>query len=44
LDPIPTERIAPPRALLGGDDLYLVYQAALVLTAWGDAAGLGKIG
>ena len=43
LDPVPVGRIAPVRALLGGDDLYLTYQAALALTAWGDAAGLDKI-
>lgn len=43
LDPVPTERIAPTRALLHSPDLYLVYQAALVLTAWGDPAGLLQI-
>jgi len=43
LDPIPTERVASMRALLGGADLYLAYQAVLVLTAWGDPVGLGKL-
>lgn len=43
LDPVPTERIAPTRALLHSPDLYLVYQAALALTAWGDPAGLLQI-
>lgn len=43
LDPVPAERIAPTRALLHSADLYLVYQAALVLTAWGDPAGLLQI-
>ncbi len=43
LDPIPTERVASMRALLGGADLHLAYQAVLVLTAWGDPVGLGKL-
>ena len=43
LDPVPAERIAPVRALLQSRDLYLVYQAALALTAWGDYAGLLQI-
>ena len=40
LDPVPTARLAPVRALLSSPDEYLAYQAASVLTAWGDAAGL----
>jgi|GEM_PF-1125863 len=40
LDPVPTTRIGPVRALLSSPDEYLAYQAATVLTAWGDAAGL----
>ena len=43
LDPVPPERISPVRALLGSADLYLTYQAALVLTAWGDPIGLSKV-
>lgn len=43
LDPVPSERFLPTRALLHSPDLYLVYQAALVLTAWGDPAGLYQI-
>lgn len=43
LDPVPAGRIGPVRALLGAGDLYLAYQAALVLTAWGDPAGLSEI-
>lgn len=40
LDPVPTARLGPVRALLSCPDEYLAYQAASVLTAWGDAAGL----
>lgn len=40
LDPVPPTRLDPARALLGSPDEYLAYQAALVLTAWGDAQGL----
>ncbi|WP_223648956.1 hypothetical protein [Hymenobacter psoromatis] len=40
LDPVPTARLGPVRALLSSPDEYLAYQAASVLTAWGDAAGL----
>ena len=40
LDPVPTARLGPVRALLASPDEYLAYQAASVLTAWGDAAGL----
>ena len=43
LKPVPTDRFAPARVLLHSSDLYLVYQAALVLTAWGDPAGLLQI-
>ena len=43
LNPVPTDRFAPARVLLRSADLYLVYQAALVLTAWGDPAGLLQI-
>lgn len=43
LDPVPIARLAPVRALLAGPDEYLGYQAALVLTAWGDAAGLHQL-
>ena len=40
LDPVPAARLGPVRALLASPDEYLAYQAASVLTAWGDAAGL----
>lgn len=40
LDPVPTARLGPVRMLLASPDEYLAYQAASVLTAWGDAAGL----
>ena len=43
LDPIPLSRVSQLRELLSEDDLYLVFQAALILTAWGDAFGLRKI-
>jgi len=43
LDPVPTERIPATRALLRRDDLSLAYQAALVLTAWGDPEGLARV-
>jgi len=40
LDPILTSRIPELLPLLAGDDLYLAYQAGLVLAAWGVAAGV----
>ncbi|AMR29173.1 hypothetical protein A0257_20130 [Hymenobacter psoromatis] len=40
LAPVPPARLNPARALLGSPDEYLAYQAALVLTAWGDTQGL----
>jgi hypothetical protein len=43
LDPIPSERIPRLRLLLQHDDLFVVYQATLVLTAWGDGVGLDKL-
>lgn len=43
LEPVPAERLGPLRALLDGPDEYLGYQAALVLAAWGNAAGLRKL-
>jgi hypothetical protein len=43
LDPPPVERIPAVISLLHDDDLYLVYQAAIVLAAWGVDEGLDKI-
>lgn len=43
LDPPPLERAPALLELLKSDDLYLVYQAAIVLAAWGEEAGLDKI-
>jgi hypothetical protein len=43
LDPPPESRIEPLRRLLSSDDSYLVFQAAIVLAAWGDDAGLDKV-
>lgn len=38
-DPL-TERIPAVRALLAGDDAWVAFQAAEILTAWGDGAGM----
>jgi hypothetical protein len=43
LDPPPVERIPAVKSLLHDNDLYLVYQAAIVLAAWGVDEGLDKI-
>jgi hypothetical protein len=43
LEPVPTYRIHKVRTLLKKSDLYLTYQASLVLTAWGDPCGFNKI-
>ena len=40
LDPIPQERITRLIDSLSGDDLYLSYQCALVLAAWGIEQGV----
>jgi HEAT repeat protein len=43
LEPVPTNRIPEIRQLLDNNDLNLVFQATLVLAAWGDKAGFNKI-
>ncbi|OJH33465.1 hypothetical protein [Cystobacter ferrugineus] len=43
LDPPPEERIPLVREILRNPDEYRVYQAALVLAAWGDDVGLEKL-
>ena len=43
LDPIPVSRIPALHQLINDEDLYLAYQATLVITAWGDVLGLRKI-
>lgn len=43
LDPIPTERIFALQDLINDEDLFLAYQANLILTAWGSVLGLRKI-
>ncbi len=43
LDPPPLSRIPAVKSLLKETDLYVVFQAALVLAAWGDSEGLAKI-
>ncbi len=42
LDPVPVARTPVLQSLLGGPDLYRVYQAALILTAWANPHGLDK--
>lgn len=42
LEPIPSSRIPALQQLLNGEDLYLAYQATLILTAWGYEIGLQK--
>lgn len=37
------DRIPPLRKLLEAEDVYIAYQAAKILTAWGDSLGLKKI-
>ncbi|MBT8339532.1 MAG: hypothetical protein HKP58_20415 [Desulfatitalea sp.] len=43
LEPIPTKRVSLLRELLNGKDLYVAYQAALILAAWNDEEGLKTI-
>lgn len=43
MDPPPVERFGAVRALLQEDDEHLVFEAAIVLAAWGDKAGLDCI-
>ena len=43
LEPIPEDRLRDTEALLRHDDLFVCFQAALVLTAWGKDSGLGAI-
>ncbi|HET9953502.1 MAG TPA: hypothetical protein VFQ61_03305 [Polyangiaceae bacterium] len=43
LDPVPSERIPRVQLLLLHPDIFIVYQAVLVLTAWGDDKGLNKL-
>ena len=43
MDPAPVERIPAVQALLGEDDPYVAFQAAIVLAAWGDLTGLACI-
>lgn len=43
MDPPPVERFPAVRALLREDDEHLVFEAAIVLAAWGDTAGLERI-
>jgi len=43
LDPVPKERIPRLQQLLSHEDLHVVYQATLVLTAWGDGRALDKL-
>lgn len=43
LDPVPANRIPELLPLLAGDDLYLAYQAGLVLAAWGVEAGVAYV-
>lgn len=43
LDPIPLERIPRLRMLLSHEDLFVVFQAAKVLTAWADPVGLNAL-
>ena len=43
LDPIPVSRIPALHQLINDEDLYLAYQATLIITAWGDVLGLRKI-
>ena len=40
LDPVPAERIPRLILLLGNDDVYMAYQSALVLAAWGVREGV----
>ena len=42
LDPIPTERIPALQNLFNDEDLFLAYQATLIITAWGNVSGLKK--
>jgi hypothetical protein len=43
LDPIPSQRVGLLRALLNSKDLYVAYQSALILVAWGDEKGFETI-
>jgi hypothetical protein len=43
LEPVPAGRIPRLRLLLRHTDLFVVYQATVVLTAWGDGWGLDKL-
>lgn len=43
MDPPPVERFPAVRALLQEDDEHLVFEAAIVLAAWGDKVGLDRI-
>ncbi|MDM8561234.1 hypothetical protein [Candidatus Parabeggiatoa sp. HSG14] len=43
LEPVPIERIPEVQKLLEESDINLVFQASLVLAAWGDKQGFNKI-
>jgi hypothetical protein len=43
LDPVPSSRIPDLLPLLAADDLYLAYQAGLVLAAWGIEPGVAYL-
>jgi hypothetical protein len=43
LDPVPANRIPDLLPLLAADDLYLAYQAGLVLAAWGIEPGVAYL-
>jgi hypothetical protein len=43
LDPIPVERVPKLIALLRNDDMYMAYQCALVLAAWGVKEGVAYL-
>lgn len=43
LDPVPSERIPRVQLLLRHPHIFVVYQAVLALTAWGDDMGLDKL-
>lgn len=43
LDPAPLERIPFLLRLMSSDDIYLIFQSAIILAAWGNEQGLAKV-
>lgn len=43
LDPVPEDRIPAVRTLLASPDPRVVFEAAIVLAAWGDDAGIKRV-